>query len=70
MQRWPLPVQRMKKKKKKLKPVPKIPDEPCFFCNRPVGLHDWVINAEQKLLHYPDCFNQNLKSILIKKRGG
>jgi len=33
------------------------------FCNKPVGLHDWVINAEEKLLHYPECFRQNINSI-------
>ena len=65
MQRWQLPVQRMKKKKKKFKSVPKIPDEPCDFCNKPVGLNDWVINAAEKLLHYPDCFRQNLNSITL-----
>ena len=53
----------MRRKKHQNKSIPVVPDEPCDFCNKPVGLNDWVINAEEKLLHYPHCFRQNVNSI-------
>ena len=53
----------MRRKKHQNKSTPVVPDENCDFCNKPVGLHDWVINAEEKLLHYPECFRQNINSI-------